>query len=340
MKKFVLTMAILTIFAAFVCTAVACQKGDELLLYVPDGAPALSVATIINDGAVGDTVATRSVRTVIADGNEVIAKCSSGEADMAVLPTNAAVKICSVRDDYVLFSVNVYGVLYIVGTQQVTSLKDLQGERLYSIGLGNTPQYVFQTICDAQGVQYREYDGENTLYGEIMLKYFNDAQEIIPQVLNGTVKFALIGEPAASQLVGKLLSSGKTAYTLFDLQQLWQQTTKSEQAGYPQASMIVKRELFENEDLRYMLNESLSANAQFLKDNAAQLKDILQSAGSTLTVNFNPELLARCNITYVKGYEAKADIETYLGKFQGMQQYLPLKNEIIPDKAEWNFYQL
>lgn len=330
MKKFVLTMAIFTIFAAFVCTVVACQRGDELLLYVPDGAPALSVAKIVDDGRIGEGIkgGTRSVKTVIATGENVIAKCVSGEADMAVLPTNAAVKICSQSDEYIFFSVNVYGVLYIVGTQQVTSLKDLQGKRLYSIGLGNTPQYVFQTICDAQGVKYREYDGENTLYGEIMLKYFSDASEIIPQVLAGKADFALVGEPAATQLMGKLLEKGKGAYNLFNLQTLWKEATDSDVAGYPQASMIVRRSIY-NSAIQRMLSVSLSHNGTFLLQNADRLQKILTSAGSTLNIGFTEDIIGRCNLAYIDGRDAKSDIEKYLEKFPGMETFLPLDPNIF-----------
>lgn len=330
MKKFALTMAIIAIFAAFVCTAVACRRGDELLLYAPDGAPALSVAKIINDGCIGDaTTRKQSVVSVVTTGEEVTAKCGNGEADLAVLPTNAAVKICSVRDDYALFSVNVYGVLYIVGTQQLTDLKDLQGKRLYSIGEGNTPEYVFEKICDQNKVSYEKYDEKETLYGKVMLKYFKDASEIIPQIIQGNADFALLGEPAATQLIGKLLEKNKPAYNLFNLQTLWQQATDSDAAGYPQASLIVKRSLLSDGDFRARLDASLSANSEFLNANATKIKDVLCNAGSALQINFTNEIFERCNLIYTDAYAAKADIEKYLAEFDAMRQYLPLQDDIF-----------
>lgn len=330
MKKFLLTVLIFVLVATTVCTLVACRQ-DELTLYVPDGAPALSVAKIIKDGKIGGGVklGSQPVDAVITTGEDVVAKCSSGEADMAVLPTNAAVRICSVREDYALFSVNVYGVLYIVGTQQLTDLKQLQGKRLYSIGLGNTPEYVFKTVCDSNGVKYREYDGEETLYGEVMLKYFADASEIIPQILQGKADFALLGEPAVTQLVGQLLEKGKTAYNLFDLQKMWQDATDSDEEGYPQASMIVKKSLLENSAFQRQLVTSLSENGGFLQENADDLKDILRSAGSTLTVNFTEEVIKRCNVTFCQADSAKEDIERYLAKFKDMEQFLPIDPDII-----------
>lgn len=314
MKKY-LAIVIAIILVVSVCALSACDK-EEITLYVPDGAPSLSVANIASSAKVGN----QPVKTVITTGEDVVAKCASGEADMAVLPTNAAVKICSESDTYQLVSVNVYGVLYIVGTQHVTSLADLQGETLYSIGLGNTPEYVFKTICDSQGVSYSGDKG-------ITIKYEADASTIIPQILNGSAKFALIGEPAVTQLIAKATSFGKTVETLFNLQQLWQEATNSQQVGYPQASMIVKRELL-TDKFAQKLYETLEQNAEFLQNNVDSLSDIMQSNGSTLTVNYTKELLERCSLTVISAVNAKADIETYLSTFAAMAKYLPVKDSV------------
>ncbi len=329
MKKIVYLILAIAIFASALCALAAC-KSDELTLYVPDGAPALSVAKIIDEGKIGGGVklGSRKVRTTVTTGEDVIAKCGSGEADMAVLPTNAAVKICATRGDYMIFSVNVYGVLYIVGSEQLTDLKQLEGKRLYSIGLGNTPEYVFKTVCDGKEVQYEEYDGDRTLYGKVMLKYFSDASEIIPQVLQGKADFALVGEPAATQLMSKLLEQGKTAYNLFDLQQLWKETVKSQRDGYPQASLIVKKSLY-TAALQRWLDTSLRENEAFLRENVGRVKDILQSVGSSLTIRFTDEIITRCNLAYVPAADAKEDIETYLDKFKGMEQFLPLSPSLF-----------
>lgn len=314
MKKLVLLL--FTTLIVLMCVLCGCTHGKELKLYVPDGAPALAVANIIANGSVGGNV----VQSVVTTGEDVVAKCASGEADMAVLPTNAAVKICSDRDDYLLFTVNVYGLLYVLGTENISSIADLQGETLYSIGLGNTPEYVFKTICDVYNVSYDANSG-------IDIKYEADGSTIIPQVLQGKAKFALLGEPAATNLVNKAASQGKTVYRLFDLQQLWQQAVQSDSVGYPQASMIVKKDLltskFANE-----LYQALIDNSAFLTENCATLNELMKQAGSLLDVNYTVEILERCNLTVVRANDAKTDIASYLATFSAMQKYLPLQDGI------------
>ena len=316
MKKYVAILVLVTIFLVSVCACCACNN-DEITLYVPDGAPALSVAKIVSDGKVGKT----SVTTVVTTGEDVQAKCASGQADMAVLPTNAAVKICSSRDDYLLFSVNVYGVLYIVGTQHIDSLAELKGETLYSIGLGNTPEFVFKTICDAKGVSYAGADG-------ITIQYETDASTIIPQMLGGNAKFALVGEPAVTQLKNKAASAGKTMETLFDLQVLWQETTGSDEMGYPQASMIVKKDLLTDRFAKQLM-DALKANYEFATTNCGELNSILRGAGSLLDLTYTVELIDRFNIGATPASLAVADLNTYLGKFSALANLLPLSEDII-----------
>ena len=309
MKKYIAILTVIILIGSM-CALCACngkidncQEPTLVTMYVPDGAPALSVANIINNKSVGNT----TVNTVVTTGEEVVAKCGSGEADVAVLPTNAAVKVCSKRSDYQLFSVNVYGVLYVVGTEQIGSIADLQSETLYSIGLANTPEYVFKKICDTMGVKY---EGENS----INIQYQTDASSIIPQILQGKAKFALIGEPAVTQLINNAQNKGITVYNLFDLQQLWQQATHSDVKGYPQASLIVKKDLL-TDSFANNLMTALTQNSEFLTNNCSKLNDIMQGAGSTLSIAYTADLIERCNLTAISAQNAKADIAKYLSTF-------------------------
>ena len=315
MKKLI-TFTVILVLIMCACAFTACS-GDELTLYVPDGAPALSVAKIIHDGKVGSN----PVNTVVTTGEDVVAKCAAGEADMAVLPTNAAVKICSERDDYALFSVNVWGVLYIVGTEQIEDIAELQGQTLFSIGLGNTPEYVFKKICDTRGIDYNGGNG-------ITIQYEADASSIIPKILSGNAKFALIGEPAVTQLTAKAAEKGKSIYNLFDLQLLWQQATNSDQLGYPQAGMIVKKSLLTN-SFASALRAVLQQNHDFVTSNAGDINALMQGAGSSLNINYTAEILERCNLKLVAASDVKADIEQYLSTFAAMAKFLPIKDGVI-----------
>lgn len=328
MKKLFSVLLLSIILVGALLCVVACDNSPEgqLVCYVPDGAPALSVANIMSTKKVGNA----DVEVVVSTGNDVVAKCSAGEADMAVLPTNMAVKICSERDDYQLFSVNVYGVLYVVGTKQISSLSELKGKVVHSIGAGNTPEYVFSTVLEKAGISF-EKDVDSAKDGNtVAIKYYTDASEILPHVLQGTVDFALIGEPAVTNLKAKAAAKNLTIYTLFDLQAEWKNAVGSNENGYPQASMIVKKSWLEQKGFAKALEETVKANKQYLLSNLDTLNELMQSYGSSLNVAYTKEVIESCNLCVVMAKDAKNDIETYLGKFpQGfVKTYLPLKDGV------------
>lgn len=313
MKKYLAILIVVTLLVSMFALC-ACDD-DGLALYVPDGAPALSVAKIISDGKIGDS---KVKTTVTKGGDEIVVKCASGEADLAVLPTNAAVNVMKKNSDYLMFTVNVYGVLYVVGTEKIDSISDLQGKLLYSIGKSNTPELVFNTICDNSGVSCVEVaDNEVNNADAVNIWYRNEASDIMPLVLdkeNNNAKFALLGEPAVTQLKNNAQKNNITIYDLFDLQELWQEVTGSDELGYPQASLIVKKDLLTDEFAAKLL-ETLQANYEFATTHLTELNSIMRGAGSSLNLNYTSELLERCNLTAIPAKTALSDINTYLAKF-------------------------
>lgn len=304
MKKVCLIVIVIVLCMSFAFALVGCDNGEQLQIYVPDGAPSLAIANVIDSGKIGNYKANVAIST----GEDVVAKCGSGQADIAIVPTNAAVKICSTRDDYALFTVNVWGLLYVVGFSNIDSLDELQGKTVASIGMGNTGEYLFKRILDVNNVSYINDDG-------VKISYVDDGTTAIGMLMQNKCEYALLGEPAATNAINKASSSGKTLYRVFDLQTLWQQVTNSDVSGYPQASVIVKKSLLEKDGFADALYKTLSDNNAYLIDNVDKLSDLLNSAGSLLTVNYTSDIIARCNLKAVKACDVKQEVYNYLQQF-------------------------
>ena len=323
MKK-IFALALVAVLACVAMVAlVGCQKTEveSVTIYAPDGAPSLAIAKIVSDGKIGDTTAT----TVITTGEDVVAKAMSKQADIAVLPTNAAAKVYNVTGgEYLMLSVNVFGVLYVVGTEQLTDIAQLNGKTIQSIGLGNTPEYVFKRVLSHKGLTVGQ-DGVDIVYQ-------TDATAIIPQFLAGKANFAVLGEPAVTNLIQKASTKGITVYNLFDLQQLWSEAIGTDTVGYPQACIIVKKDLLSDKPFVSALDKALSANSPFLTENASTLTALMTEHGSTLTVNYTADLLARCNVNYIRANTLKQDIETYLKEFGFVENSSKPANN-LPDGA-------
>ena len=252
--------AILLIFAIFSTLFVLCacnQTEDTITLYVPDGAPALAVAKLLQD----PTVAGKQVKVEITTGKNVQAKIMSGEADLAICPTNMAAALYNKGADYKLVCANVFGVLYMVSHDAtLTHLNQLKGKVIHSIGKNNTPQFVLQTVLSANGIAYEE--GDTAKQGVVVVKYYESAAQILPLYKSNLIDIAIIGEPAVS-LQG--------CNQIFDLQQLWQDATELDE-NYPQAGLFVKNQLLQD-DTRFVnkLVKALEDNTDFLQQNAGQI---------------------------------------------------------------------
>lgn len=310
MKKQLLAVILVLAVCATLMVACAPKTPNEdttpfdVSVFVPDGAPAMAVANIIDSGKIGEHKAT----VTLASGERVIEKLGKEEADVAVVPTNAAVKICSTGGKYQLFTVNVYGLMYVIGYENVTSLSQLAGKKVLSIGKANTGEYLFKALLNKAGVAL---EGE----GAVDISYYADGSEAGQLLLAGQGDFALLGEPAATNFINKAATQGKTLYRVFDLQQLWKTATEADSVGYPQASVVVKKELLADKDFVSALYQTLTANEQFLQENVARLKDILVGAGSSIQANYTADIIARCNLRVVKANTQKQVISTYLSEF-------------------------
>lgn len=341
MKKSLSIITLIVLVAAMAFTLAACQPNlpDEdiaptsVTLYTPDGAPAMSVAKIIADGKIGDTTATVEIAQ---NAQDIVAKATKAERELelAVLPTNAAATVYNAtKGDYVLFSINTYGLLYIMGTEEVLDLNALKGQVLYSIGMGQVPQYVFDKVLAHAGIQ-KVNNSDVAEEGKLAVKYTDNAQGINPLLLQGKAKFGLLGEPAATQLVTKAAAAGKTIYRLFDVQQLWKDAVGGTKTGYPQACLIVKKSLLANKTFAAALDRAMSANAAYLAENVGTLKSTLAGAGSKVDVDYTTEIIARCNISYIKANSdgLKAELAAYLAEF-GFSANGVKPSDKLPDDA-------
>ena len=82
-----------------------------------------------------------SVEYVIAASPELlVAKILSGEVEVATLPSNLGATLSARGVEIGLVAMKMWGVLYIVGPDDVRGWDDLRGRRIYSIGRNATPR--------------------------------------------------------------------------------------------------------------------------------------------------------------------------------------------------------
>lgn len=124
---------------------------QSLKVFMPDGAPALAMAKVIYQNMqFGHTI----TYTVVSPAN-IGPTVARKNADIAILPINAAVKLVGSGADYKLLTVNTHGNLFITGTEEITDLLQLKGKTVGVIGQGLVPDLTFKIVLEKNGLKYK-----------------------------------------------------------------------------------------------------------------------------------------------------------------------------------------
>jgi len=135
-----------------------CAK-SELSVYAPDGAPALAIAKYINDGydfGTGLTVNYNIIANAQVPAQLVVGAYRSGNADIIVLPVNAASKFYNsddnAQDNYKLVSVITHGNFYILSTEEI-AIADLKDSRIAVPQKNAVPDWTFRSVLSKHGLE-------------------------------------------------------------------------------------------------------------------------------------------------------------------------------------------
>lgn len=304
MKKLLIIVSFMMSFMMISCTE---QKNNkELNIYMPDGAPALAMANVLDEGFTHDNVKA-SFNIVSA---EIIAQSvSSSACDLAIMPTTAAATLYNKGTDIKLVSTNIMGNLYIVGTNELTSLEALKGKTVYTT-TGTTIALV-KYLLNANDIDFT--DTEEGTADNVKLTSLGDATAIIQTLKQATTKgeeaYGVLGEP----VVTKALAGNTDLKITFDLQALYA-TASNVSGGYPQASLVVKGNVYENyKGFVDALVLKLEDNNTYLSSHTSTLPDVFKKYDSSLqNMTFTADTIIRSNVNLTKASDIKASVISYV----------------------------
>ena len=149
--------------------------------------------------------------------------------------------------------------------------------------------------------------------GDVKLKYYKTAPELIAALESGVVDYGVLAEPAATNLENKTKAT-KTWFRL-DVQELYDSKTKS----YPQAVMLVKESLLNTfPQLVNAIADKFTDNVTWVTENPA---DAVNAVNSVIAEGVTPSLKApaltvqtvkNCNISWQSAIDAKQVVKDYL----------------------------
>ena len=314
MKKLLsLLLGLVIAFTTF--SLVACDTPDSqsqtLKMYAPDGAPALSIAKFINDNE--NFIDGVTVDYNVVSANDIGPKMAQGQADLIVMPINAASKLykANASDPYKMVAVVTHGNLFLMSSEP-TDLDGLKGKVVGVIGQGLVPDLTFRSVLKAHDLLDFVQVGEAPVEGKIVLRYFNDAPSMIPLLKQGVLSVGLLPEPACTNLTKV---ANNYTWNRIDVQELYDSEAKS----YPQAVLMVKSSvLTKYPTLVEKISEKFDLAVQWVVENptnavTAVASKLAQGLTPSLNANnINRQVVENCKIKWLTSSDAKEYCRKYI----------------------------
>ncbi|MBO7187240.1 MAG: hypothetical protein J6V68_02435 [Clostridia bacterium] len=324
MKKIIaLIVALITLLSLASFSACSKDNDGKITVYAPDGAPALSIARLLNDKTLLDgkfdynIVTATTINAYITGENPI--------ADIAIIPVNAGVKMLGDGSMYKMLGTVTNGNLFILKKQNgedISSTSDLSkliGKTVGVINLNNVPGLTFKAILNDNQIPFTTLSDTGEVDAtKVNLKGLTAGTEVVP---NSTCDYFIAPEPAVTTKInmtnGKILLSGS-------LQALY-----GDGNGYPQAIVVAKNSVISsNKDLINEFINSFADNKAWLLDENTSAQTIVNAVTNsflkddtapTFTAsNLNKTVIINSAISFTSAQNAKQAVLDYMQKINAI----------------------
>ncbi|MBF1048713.1 MAG: ABC transporter substrate-binding protein, partial [Peptostreptococcus sp.] len=169
--------------------------------------------------------------TIGSSPDEIAPKFLKGEFDIVALPSNLASILYNKSQGKVqVLAINTLGILYLMENgDSVKSIEDLKGRTVYSSGKGAVPEYAFNYILKANGLN------PDT---DLRVEYKSEHTEALAALLNDKSGLAVLPQPFAT--VASL--KNKDLRTALDLSKEWDKASKNAKSTMITGVVVVNKD--------------------------------------------------------------------------------------------------
>jgi len=293
-------------------------ENKAITLAVPDGLPTIGIAKMIKEKP--QILKGYDITYTIEQSSETLAtSVMKSEPDIAIVPSNlAATAYNKTNGNYKIAGTTGWGSFYLGSTNSNVAIEDLKGKEIYNIGKGLTPDIITRTLFKDKGI-----DVDN----EINFSYVNGVSELAPIILAGKTEYAVIPEPALTTVQTK----NENFNVILDLNKEWKAINNSEY-GYPQATIIVKKDLVDNEsEFVNVFLDKVKESTEFIYNDKETVGDYCEEIGVSAQKTIIIKSIDRSNIKYISIKDSYKEYETY---FEKLHKFDPKTiGGKIPDEA-------
>jgi NitT/TauT family transport system substrate-binding protein len=275
-------------------------ENKDIKFVTPDGLTAMAVAKLIKEKP--EVKEGYNINyTIEQSSDSLVTSVMKSEPDVAIVPSNVAATVYNKNQEYKIAGTIGFGSFYIGTTNENQTINDLKGKEVYNIGKGLTPDIIARAILKDKGIDIDK---------DINFSYVNTVNELAPIILAGKTQYAVIPEPALSTVQSK----NDKFNIMLDLNEEWKKINNS-QYGYPQSTIIVKKELCEND--KEFVNELLKQVEEAEKwanNNKETLGDYCEEIGVSAKKPIVIKAVDKSNLKYVGIKDCTKEYKTYFEK--------------------------
>lgn len=277
-------------------TEAAPVEEGTLRVYSLKGPTSMGIATMLRDSE-ADKTNLHYASTICTAADEVTAALVNGNADVAMLPANAAAAMFNKAGGFSVVAINTLGVLYVVENgDTIHSVKDLAGKTVCLTGKGTTPEYALRYLLAANGIE-----------DQVTLEFKSEAQEVVAAMGENVAMIGLLPQPFVT---AAMMQNDKLRLAL-DLTEEWKNVDQS--GSLVTGVTVVRNEIIqENPDMVNAFVKDCLNGVDIVNADPAAAAELIVSMGIVAKAPIAEKAIPYCNLVCIQGEEMKTLLSSYL----------------------------
>ncbi len=231
---------------------------------------------------------------------EVVPGVVNGTFQIASVPVNLAATLYNkTQGKIVILAVNTAGVLYILENgNEINSLSDLAGKKLYATGQGSTPEYILNYLLQ-----------KNDLTDKVTVEYEASHDELAAKAVSGKAAISMLPEPKVTAAT----MQNKDLRVAIDLTKEFETATG---LTLIQGCVIANKEFCQqNPEAIAKFLEEYKASIDFVNSNVENAATLCETFGIIPKAPMAQKAIPNCNIVFITGEDMKNSVEANLQIF-------------------------
>lgn len=292
-------------------SAAAASNTEALTIHVGalKGPTGLGMVQMMQESDSSQSGSTKYTFTTATAPDDMVAKLTSGEMDIAALPTNLVASLYQKTSGKVqMLAVNTLGMLSVMTNgETINSIADLKGKTVLASGKGAIPEYAFDYILQKNGLKVASSQDDAAGDADaVTVEYVTEHAEVAQKLISGEAKIAVLPQPFVTQVLQK----SKTAKVALDVTDEWNKVTNN-QSVLSMGSLAVRKEFAEqHKDALDAFLTTYQKSTDYTNQHpadAAKLAEQYLGIPAAVAEKAIPD----CNITYLAGKEMKEKITPF-----------------------------